>query len=98
MKRARTIVVAAIAALSFLLPIASQAAAAGKTTAPAKSAASSQKFQANAPAPATKGRLLDAIRKRGVIRVGIAPQIPWVMRDPTGEWQGYEIDVTRQLA
>ena len=48
--------------------------------------------------PVAVGHLLEAIRKRGTMVVGIAPQVPWVMRDPTGEWQGYEIDVARQLA
>jgi len=44
------------------------------------------------------GQLLDAIRKRGTLVVATAWNVPWVMRDPQGEWQGFEIDVARQLA
>jgi polar amino acid transport system substrate-binding protein len=96
MKRVYSIIVALLVALSMTLPRSVDAAPA-KVNAPAKSAAPAKKG-ATAQPPAAAGHLLEAIRKRGTILVGIAPQVPWVMRDPAGEWQGYEIDVARQLA
>jgi polar amino acid transport system substrate-binding protein len=51
-----------------------------------------------APRQEAAGHLLETIRKRGVLRVGFVAMVPWAMRDPAGEWQGYQIDVARQLA
>jgi ABC-type amino acid transport substrate-binding protein len=47
---------------------------------------------------APSGKLFDTIRKRGTLLVGTSWSIPWSMRDPQGEWQGFEIDLARQLA
>lgn len=41
---------------------------------------------------------LAAIRKSGVLRVGVALNAPWVFRDSSGQWSGLEIDLLRQLA
>ncbi len=41
---------------------------------------------------------IDAIKARGVMRVGLATFVPWVMRNKQGELVGYEIDVANQLA
>jgi polar amino acid transport system substrate-binding protein len=41
---------------------------------------------------------LAAIQKRGVLRVGVAINAPWVMRDKDGQWVGLEVDFVRQLA
>jgi len=75
------------------------AAAAGKK--PAAAAATKAPAKGGAPAvgrPAPAGKAFDAIRKRGTLLVGTAWNIPWAMRDPQGEWLGFEIDIARQLA
>jgi polar amino acid transport system substrate-binding protein len=41
---------------------------------------------------------IDEIQKRGSIRVGMSPFVPWAMRDKNGELIGFEIDVAKQLA
>lgn len=41
---------------------------------------------------------LAAVRKSGVLRVGVAINAPWVFRDSSGQWNGLEIDLLRQLA
>jgi polar amino acid transport system substrate-binding protein len=97
MKRVYSITVALLVALSVTLPLSVDAAAPTKASAAAKSTTPAKKGT-TAQAPVAVGHLLEAIRKRGTMVVGIAPQVPWVMRDPAGEWQGYEIDVARQLA
>jgi polar amino acid transport system substrate-binding protein len=38
------------------------------------------------------------IRRRGILRVGVAPSMPWVMRDRDGELMGFSIDLGRKLA
>lgn len=42
--------------------------------------------------------VVETIKKRGSIRVGMSTFVPWAMRDKNGELVGYEIDVARQLA
>src|SRR4051794_40242563 len=96
MQAARTMIAAVAALIAIALSLPSDAATPAKSAPPRASGA--KKAEAPAPRAAAAGHLLDTIRKRAAIRVGIAPQIPWAMRDPTGEWQGYEIDVARQLA
>lgn len=44
------------------------------------------------------GSVLETIKKRGSIRVGMSTFVPWAMRDKNGELIGYEIDVAKQLA
>jgi polar amino acid transport system substrate-binding protein len=41
---------------------------------------------------------LATILKRGVLRVGVAPAEPFVMRDANGELTGYSIDLARRFA
>jgi len=41
---------------------------------------------------------LEQIMKRGVMRVGMDTFVPWAMKDKTGKFVGFEIDVARQLA
>lgn len=41
---------------------------------------------------------LATIMKRGVLRVGVAPSEPFVMRDANGELAGYSIDLARRFA
>ena len=44
------------------------------------------------------GSVLETIKKRGAIKVGMSTFIPWAMRDKNGALVGYEIDVARRLA
>jgi polar amino acid transport system substrate-binding protein len=41
---------------------------------------------------------LDVVRRRGVLRVGVATYVPWVMHSKSGELIGFEIDVANRLA
>ncbi len=41
---------------------------------------------------------LATIRKRGVLRVGVVPTEPYVMRNAKGDLVGFSIDIARQLA
>ena len=41
---------------------------------------------------------LDVIRRRGVLRVGVAPFVPWVINSKSGSPIGFEIDVATRLA
>jgi polar amino acid transport system substrate-binding protein len=42
--------------------------------------------------------LIDSIKRRGKIIVGMASFVPWAMRDTKNDWIGFEIDVARKLA
>ncbi len=42
--------------------------------------------------------LLEAIQKRGELRVGMSTFVPWAMRDKNGELIGFEIDVATKVA
>lgn len=41
---------------------------------------------------------IEQVMKRGVLRVGMDTFVPWAMKDKTGEYIGFEIDVARRLA
>ena len=41
---------------------------------------------------------IEHIMKRGVMRVGMDTFVPWAMKDKTGKFIGFEIDVATQLA
>jgi polar amino acid transport system substrate-binding protein len=41
---------------------------------------------------------IEQIMKRGVLRVGMDTFVPWAMKDKTGKYIGFEIDVARKLA
>jgi len=41
---------------------------------------------------------IEQILKRGVLRVGMDTFVPWAMKDKTGKYIGFEIDVARKLA
>jgi polar amino acid transport system substrate-binding protein len=98
MKRVYPSIIALLVTLSITLPFSVDAAAPAKASASTKSSVPAKKTAAVTQKSGAAGHMLEAIRKRGSIAVGVAPQVPWVMRDPVGEWQGYEIDVARQLA
>ena len=36
--------------------------------------------------------------KRGALRVGLSTFVPWAMKDKTGQWVGFEVDVASRLA
>ncbi|UCG14448.1 MAG: transporter substrate-binding domain-containing protein [Deltaproteobacteria bacterium] len=42
--------------------------------------------------------VVEQVVKRGVLRVGMSTFVPWAMKDKTGKWIGYEIDVATRLA
>ena len=44
------------------------------------------------------GSLLDDVKKRGVLRVGMSTFVPWAMNDKEGNLVGFEIDVATALA
>jgi polar amino acid transport system substrate-binding protein len=44
------------------------------------------------------GDTLSNIQRHGVIRVGVAVNAPWVLRDKDGQWIGLDIDLVRQFA
>ena len=46
--------------------------------------------------PATS--MLEQVKKRGTIRIGMSTFVPWAMRDKNGNLIGFEIDVATQLA
>lgn len=52
----------------------------------------------NANQQLAAGSVVETIKKRGSIRVGMSTFVPWAMRDKNGELIGYEIDVAKQLA
>jgi polar amino acid transport system substrate-binding protein len=78
------------------------AAAAGLLGGGMTTAARAQKARPAAkayPAIASgKDLRLDGIRNRGVLLIGVSQFVPWVFKDPKGEWYGFEVDVSRQLA
>lgn len=83
------------------------AALAQGATSQAASAAAPEKLppemKVTAPQPGTPrvrppAETLDAIRRAGVLRVGVVVIPPWAMSDPSGELVGFEVDVARKLA
>ena len=46
----------------------------------------------------TQESTLEQIMKRGVMRVGMDTFVPWAMKNKTGKFVGFEIDVAKQLA
>ncbi|MEL7463019.1 MAG: transporter substrate-binding domain-containing protein [Pseudomonadota bacterium] len=72
--------------------LAALAVAAGMLAAPAAS-------QANETQQALASEsVIETIKQRGVIRVGMATFVPWAMRDKNGDLIGFEIDVAKKVA
>ena len=42
--------------------------------------------------------VIEIIKRRGAMKVGVSTFVPWAMRDKTGELVGFEIDVAKRLA
>lgn len=51
-----------------------------------------------AQAPAAPANLIDTIKRRNKLIVGMASFVPWAMRNTKDEWIGFEIDVAKKLA
>ncbi|HOP63195.1 MAG TPA: transporter substrate-binding domain-containing protein [Spirochaetota bacterium] len=45
-----------------------------------------------------QGNLLEDIKKRGTLRIGMSTFVPWAMNDREGKLIGFEIDVAAELA
>lgn len=54
--------------------------------------------QADVKRDLTSAGVLEEIKKRGVMKVGMSTFVPWAMRSKTGELVGFEIDVAKKLA
>ncbi len=46
----------------------------------------------------TKASVLETIKRRGVMRVGISTFVPWAFRDKKGEFVGFEVDISKKIA
>ena len=56
-------------------------------------------FMTNAStAVADEKTVLDAIQDRGSLRVGVGSFVPWAFRSKSGDYMGYEVDVSKKLA
>ena len=42
--------------------------------------------------------VIETIKKRGVLRVGVSSFVPWAMRDKSGKFIGFDIDVATKVA
>lgn len=88
-----------LALLATVAPVFAQAQAPAPATAPTAppellgAPAAAGQPRARPPAMA-----LDAIRRAGVLRIGVVSIPPWTMPAASGELIGFEIDVGRQLA
>jgi polar amino acid transport system substrate-binding protein len=45
-----------------------------------------------------KESMIEQVQKRGVLQVGMSTFVPWAMKDKTGKFIGFEIDVAKRLA
>ena len=42
--------------------------------------------------------VIETIKQRGMLRVGLSTFVPWAMRDKNGDLIGFEVDVAKKLA
>ena len=82
--------------LMFLAILWSCVSQAQDETVPQPQVTSTENKDTTAPNEATD--LLDAIRQRGELRIGLSIFPPWTMRNQEGELIGFEIDIAKQLA
>ena len=54
--------------------------------------------QADVKQDLSSSSVLEEIKKRGVLRVGMSTFVPWAMRNKAGDLVGFEIDVAKKLA
>jgi polar amino acid transport system substrate-binding protein len=50
------------------------------------------------PLAAQQESVIETIKKRGVIKIGLSVFVPWSMRDKNGDLIGFELDVGQRLA
>ena len=55
-------------------------------------------FSLAVPGAHAQTKLIDQVKQRGKLQVGMASFIPWAMRNKQGEWVGFEIDVANKVA
>lgn len=66
--------------------------------APVVSSVSARPAHTSKDTPRPSGDTLASIQKHGVIRVGVAINAPWVLRDKNEQWLGLDIDLMQQFA
>jgi len=54
--------------------------------------------RADAPQDLAAASVLEEIKRRGVLRVGMSTFVPWAMRAKNGDLIGFEIDVAKKVA
>lgn len=54
--------------------------------------------RANAVQDLAAASVIETIKKRGVMRVGVSTFVPWAMRDKSGKLIGFEIDIATKVA
>jgi polar amino acid transport system substrate-binding protein len=54
--------------------------------------------QADAQQEISASSVIEEIKKRGVLKVGMSTFVPWAMRSKEGELVGFEIDVAKKVA
>ena len=59
---------------------------------------SSARAQGDARASLASTSLVEEIKRRGTMRVGLSTFVPWAMRNKAGELVGFEVDVATRLA
>jgi polar amino acid transport system substrate-binding protein len=95
------VLVAAIALAGTTLAAQAQVQAAAPAAGPATAQATARLAAPRDLEPVTRGGTIDTlatIRKRGVLRVGVAVSEPTVMHDAEGKLVGFSIDAARRLA
>ena len=55
-------------------------------------------FAGEAQKQLTSESVIETIKKRGKLKVGMATFVPWAMRNKKGDLIGFEIDVAKKLA
>lgn len=58
----------------------------------------SARAQGDVRATLAGGSLIEEIKRRGTLRVGLSTFVPWAMRNRAGELVGFEVDVATRLA
>ncbi len=90
----------AVAGMTWVTPVLAQAAAPAPATGGGSQAATTRVAPRDVE-PVTRGGTVDTlatVRKRGVLRVGVAISEPTVMHDANGKLVGFSIDAARRLA
>ncbi|MBZ0123350.1 MAG: transporter substrate-binding domain-containing protein [Roseovarius sp.] len=54
--------------------------------------------QADAQQEISAASVIEQIKQRGVLKVGLSTFVPWAMRDKNGDLMGFEVDVAKKVA